>query len=196
MHLGFDVAYRQLRPNPYLAIRLEEFDLDLHYFGIEGFQREASYGSCLILVEDTEPLFEALAAGLRAHLGKLPITGYPRITRPRQRRNAGGLSGFSMVDPGGNWLRVSRLSETNEPGPQPKDALSRAVANAIVLADSKGDVTQAARILAGALGRESDRASADDGSRRRRTSPNWLPGPGTSTQPAQESLGCGGSSES
>jgi hypothetical protein len=41
--LGFTVTYRQVRPNPYLALRRE--DIELHYFGIEGFRPEDSYGT-------------------------------------------------------------------------------------------------------------------------------------------------------
>ncbi len=158
--LGFAVTYRQLRPNPYLVVRRE--DLELHYFGIEGFAAEDSYGSCLVMVEDTEPLYEAFSTGLRATYGRLPLSGIPRITRPRRRKNIGNLTGFSLVDPGGNWIRVVRVAGSEvtpdqardqTPGQAP-DQLAAAVANAMVLADSKGDEAQAARILAGALSRE------------------------------------------
>ncbi|TGJ97203.1 hypothetical protein DLJ96_04140, partial [Actinotalea fermentans ATCC 43279 = JCM 9966 = DSM 3133] len=112
--LGFEVTYRQTRPNPYLALR--RGGIDLHYFAMDGFRPEDSYGSCLVVVDDTEPLYEAWAAGLRALHGKLPLSGFPRITRPRRRANAGGLSGFSLVDPAGNWLRVVRRPEDPDPG--------------------------------------------------------------------------------
>jgi hypothetical protein len=153
--LGFEVTYRQLRPNPYLGLRRE--DLVLHYFGIDGFKPEDSYGSCLVVVADTEPLFEAFAAGLRAQFGKLPLTGFPRITRPRRRRNAGNLSGFSLVDPSGNWIRVVQQPPAGHAGSAaeaPGSRLAQALANAVVLADSKGDVDQAAKILRGALSRD------------------------------------------
>lgn len=155
--LGFEVTYYQQRPNPYLALR--RGDLDLHYFGMDGFAPEQSYSSCLVLVDDTEPLFEAFAAGLRASLGKVPMSGYPRITRPRRRKNAGNLSGFSLIDPSGNWIRVLRDADGAGATAAPVatvgdgDRLAEALANAVVLADSHGDVAQAAKILAGALGR-------------------------------------------
>ena len=38
--LGFAVTDRQVRPNPYLALRRE--DIELHYFGIDGFRPEDS----------------------------------------------------------------------------------------------------------------------------------------------------------
>ncbi|MBB5789712.1 VOC family protein [Jiangella mangrovi] len=162
--LGFEVAYYQQRPNPVVALR--RGDLDLQYFGMDGFKPEESYSSCLVLVDDTEPLFEAFAAGLRSSFGKLPMSGFPRITRPRRRKNAGNLSGFSLIDPSGNWIRVMRDSPagaavapvtTIDDG----DKLTQAVANAVVLADSHGDVAQAAKILAGALGRAPAEAEVD-----------------------------------
>ena len=178
--LGFEVTYRQTRPNPYLALRRE--GIDLHYFGIEGFRPEDSYGSCLVVVDDTEPLYDAWAAGLRAAHGRLPLSGFPRITRPRRRANADGLSGFSLVDPSGNWIRVVRRAADSPAGDavdaaeatgsvsdvpaggadaaelgaalEGESRLLRAVSNAVVQADSRGDVGQAAKILDGALRRE------------------------------------------
>jgi hypothetical protein len=149
--LGFDVTYRQVRPNPYLALRRD--DLELHYFGMDGFRPADSYGTCVVLVDDTEPLFEAFAAGLRASYGKLPLSGFPRITRPRRRKNAGNLSGFSLVDPSGNWIRVIRDAPAQESA---GGQLAEALANAVVLADSHGDDAQAYKILAGAVRRVAD----------------------------------------
>ena len=81
--LGFTVTYRQIRPNPYVALRRE--DIDLHYFGMDGFRPEDSYGTCLIIAPDPKQLFDAFAAGLRSRYGRLPLDGFPRITRPRRR---------------------------------------------------------------------------------------------------------------
>lgn len=152
LHLGFEVTYRQLRPNPYLALR--RGGVELHYFGMDGFKPEDSYGSCLVLVKDTEPLFEEFAAGLRAQFGKLPLTGFPRITRPRRRKNAGNLSGFSLIDPSGNWIRVMSEPDAPQTSVSPGGKLAMALANAVVFADSHGDVDQAEKILARAVKHE------------------------------------------
>lgn len=61
---------------------------------------------------DPDGLYHAFATGLRATFGKLPTAGIPRILRPRKKH--GTLRGFSVVDPGGNWLRVYRLGETEQ----------------------------------------------------------------------------------
>ncbi|MCZ7439903.1 VOC family protein [Micromonospora sp. WMMC241] len=149
--LGFQVTHRQARPNPYLALRRE--DLNLHFFGMPEFDPATSYGSCLVVVDDLVGIHRAFAAGLRAAYGKVLVSGVPRMSRPRVRRNQDGHTGFSIVDPGGNWIRfVARA--TGGPGDrEDQGALARALGNAVVQADSRGNPRQAAKILDGALAR-------------------------------------------
>jgi hypothetical protein len=152
--LGFHSTYRQSKPNPYASLRRE--DLHLHFFEMAGFDPAQSYGSCLVLTHDIGQLHRAFAAGMRAAYGKVLVTGTPRMTRPRPRKNYGGVTGFSVIDPGGNWIRVVRHPESAEPeatGAEPTGRLAKALANAVVQADSRGDARQAARILDSALAR-------------------------------------------
>lgn len=164
--LGLRVTYRQRRPNPYVAFGLG--GIDLHYFGMPGHEPEDSWSTCGIVVPDTGPLYELFSAGLRTRHGRLPVSGLPRITRPRARPNNAGLSGFSVVDPAGNWVRVSRAPDS---GREPRAVddrvewvstgqgpLARAVENAVVLADSHGDVHQALRVLSGAVAKNAEAA--------------------------------------
>ncbi|MFI5833890.1 VOC family protein [Micromonospora sp. NPDC051300] len=153
--LGFQVTYRQARPNPYLALRRE--DLNLHFFGMPEFDPATSYGSCLVVVDDLAGIHRAFAAGLRAAYGKVLVSGVPRMTRPRARSNQDGHTGFSIVDPGGNWIRF--VARAAEPGDEDQSRLTRALRNAAVQADSRGDARQAAKILDGALARPD---AADD----------------------------------
>jgi len=150
--LGFRSTYRQTRPNPYVALRRE--DLHLHFFGMPEFDPADSYGTCLVLVEDIAALHRAFADGMRAAYGHVLVAGVPRMTRPRARKNADGVTGFSVIDPGGNWIRIttSRPAADDAAGGR----LARAMENAVVLADSHGDHAQAAKILDGAL-RKADR---------------------------------------
>jgi catechol 2,3-dioxygenase-like lactoylglutathione lyase family enzyme len=167
--LGLDVTYRQVRPNPYLALRRNA--IELHYYGMDGVNPDQSHSTCSIVVPDTAPLYELFVGGLRARYGHVPIRGLPRITRPRQRANNAGLSGFSIVDPAGNWIRVTRSADAAH---EPKSVddrtqwvsagggpLARAVENAVVLADSHGDEVQAQRTLAGAVARHAQAPVAD-----------------------------------
>jgi hypothetical protein len=152
--LGFTVTYRQYRPNAYLSVRREE--INLHFFGIPGYEPERSYSSCLIQTEDPRSLYDDFAAGMRIVYGKVLVSGIPRMTRPRR-------DGFLLVDPGGNWIRV--VPEVPEPEPVSSNGLTRALRNAVTLAGSHGAERQALKILEGALVREvhaseEERASA------------------------------------
>lgn len=162
--LGLTTTYRQIRPNPYVALRCG--GIDLHYYGMPEWNPEESHSTCSIVVPDTEPVHEAFAAGLRELFGRVPLTGAPRMTRPRRRANNGALSGFSLIDPAGNWVRVSRAPEGVDLSPTEagattwtstaESALGRAVENAVVIADSHGDAAQGRKVLAGALRRASE----------------------------------------
>jgi len=61
------------------------------------------------------------------------------------------VSGFSLIDPAGNWIRFFRDGPPDPIGES--SPLREGLLNAIVLADSKGDAVQAAKILRGALRR-------------------------------------------
>ncbi|MEU5906968.1 VOC family protein [Micromonospora sp. NPDC047527] len=150
--LGFGTTYKQRKPNPYVALQRE--DLNLHFFEIAGFDPEQSYGSCLVLTSDLEGLHRSFAAGMRAAYGKVLISGTPRMTRPRARKNQDGLGGFSVIDPGGNWIRVvHNAAAAPLPATAPAGRLAKALSNAVVQADSRGDIRQAVRILDSALAR-------------------------------------------
>lgn len=148
--LGFETTYVQRRPNPCAGLRRGE-DLNLQFFEMPGFNPDDSYGSCLVLTPDIAALHAAFAAGMRAAYGKVLTSGRPRMTRPRARKNADGVGGFSVIDPGGNWIRV--FAKGGSEAAAPVGRLGRTMANAVVLADSKGDPRQAARILDSALTR-------------------------------------------
>jgi hypothetical protein len=159
--LGFERTYRQAKPYPCVGLRRE--DLQLQFFGLDGFDPEASYGSCVVLVKDTMALYEAFAAGMRAVHGKVLVSGTPRMTRPRKRKNVGNTTGFSVVDPGGNWIRIFHNTDAAEDATdEPSSQLANSMRNAVVLGDSKGDIRQAARILDGALNRHRESAPVTD----------------------------------
>ncbi|SDL33343.1 hypothetical protein SAMN04488074_110161 [Lentzea albidocapillata subsp. violacea] len=141
--LGFSITYRQTRPNPYVCVRRE--DINLHFYGMDGHVPEQSHSTCVIIVEDTGPLFEDFAARMRAVHGKLLISGIPRMTRPRLRNDR--YTGFTVVDPGGNWIRINKATQE----PEARTKLAKAMENAARLADAKGDERQGLKILEGAL---------------------------------------------
>ena len=149
--LGFRRTYAQRSPNPYVVMARD--DIHLHFFGIPDFNPEESYGSCLVLVPDTAELFQAFAEGMRAVHGKVLVSGIPRMTRPRVRKNSENMSGFSVIDPGGNWIRIMAMTARPEDQGPVSDRLAASLRSAVVMGDSHGEDGQAARILDAALQR-------------------------------------------
>ncbi|WP_206060846.1 hypothetical protein [Nonomuraea basaltis] len=76
------------------------------------------------------------------------------MTRPRRMQGAAG--GFMVVDPGGNWLRISRYKDdADEPDPS-EGRLARVVAAAARQGDSHGDEAAGIRVLENGLARHAD----------------------------------------
>ena len=152
--LGFAVTYRQARPNPHVVLSRGE-GLDLHFGGIPGFEPENSYASVIVVVPDTGELYDQFAAGLRSAYGKLPVKGIPRITRPRRKQ--GMSAGFTVVDPGGNWLRITSGDDGEDEG----GPFERVLRNAARQGDSHGDEAAAIAILDAGLIRHADATDAE-----------------------------------
>lgn len=148
--LGFKRTYWQVRPNPYAVVALE--DIQIHLFGMEGFDPANSYGSVIVAVPDPDGLYHDFAAGLRKTYGKLPVAGIPRITRPRKKY--GTVRGFSVVDPGGNWLRIYKLGDTEqEDSAEKAEGLAQIIYVAARLGDAHGDEALALKTLENGLTR-------------------------------------------
>jgi catechol 2,3-dioxygenase-like lactoylglutathione lyase family enzyme len=157
--LGFKKTYRQLRPNPYAVVALEE--IQIHLFGMEGFDPANSYGSVIVAVPNPDSLYHDFAAGLRKRYGKLPVAGIPRILQPRKKY--GTVRGFSVVDPGGNWLRIYKLGESEEKDSAEKaEGLAQIIYVAARLGDAHGDEALALKTLESGLARFRETAAAMD----------------------------------
>ena len=156
--IGFKKTYRQVRPNPYAVVALEE--IQIHLFGMEGFSPAESYGSVIVAVPDPDSLYRDFAAGLRKVHGKLPVAGIPRMTRPRKKY--GTVRGFSVVDPGGNWLRIYKLGESEEKNSAEKaEGLAQIIYVAARLGDAHGDEALALKTLENGLSRFPDSPAID-----------------------------------
>ena len=85
------------------------------------------------------------AAGLRQAYGRLPSAGIPRILRPRRKQ--GTTAGFTVVDVGGNWLRISRAGDPEDDAGNRDKGLARAMEVAARQGDSHGDDARALAVL-------------------------------------------------
>ena len=156
--LGFTRTYRQLRPNPYAVVQRQ--DWHIHLFGMPDFDPAASYGSVIVVVPDPDALYHDFAAGLREAYNKLPVSGIPRILRPRKRY--GTVYGFSVVDVGGNWLRVSKIGDTESQENDEKTAgLAGFVNVAARLGDAHGDEALALKTIENGLKKFPDAPALD-----------------------------------
>lgn len=149
--LGFEVTYHQERPNTYAVV--QRGGICLHFFALK-LEPADSYSTCIVVVPDVDALYQAFAAGLRKEYGKLPIAGIPRLTRLRDKS---GGRGFNVIDPGGNWIRISQpntaSSEVNDETTTKavSTKLSRAITGADFLTETKADFAAAAKMLDTAL---------------------------------------------
>lgn len=96
--LGFEVTHQQTTPNVYAATR--RGDVHLHFMGLKKLDPRESYSTCLVLVPKVERLHETFAEGLRQAYGKVPIAGFPRISRSRGRRRTPRSSARAFSRPG------------------------------------------------------------------------------------------------
>lgn len=156
--LGFRRTYRQVTPNPYAVVAREE--IQIHLFGMENFNPADSYGSVIVVVPDPDALYQAFASGLRAAYKKLPTAGIPRLLRPRKK--FGTVRGFSVVDVGGNWLRISKLGDTEaEANAAKQTGLAQVIEVAARLGDARGDEAKALHTLENGLKRYPDAPRID-----------------------------------
>lgn len=147
--LGFQVTYQQKSPNPYAVVR--RGGIELHFYGLKGLKPEEGYSTCIIVVPDVESIHAIFAAALRQEYGKLPITGFPKITRMRP-----GQSRFTLVDPAGNSLIFVKRENHGDEKPkstEPESRLAQAIETAAQVRDNKCDDAMAAKILDAALAR-------------------------------------------
>jgi catechol 2,3-dioxygenase-like lactoylglutathione lyase family enzyme len=71
--LGFDVTYRQQRPNPYAAVR--RGGIELHFFAVPEFDPAESMGTVIVLVRTREPCTRRSPPGCAPRSGRCRSPG-------------------------------------------------------------------------------------------------------------------------
>ncbi|MFJ6382345.1 bleomycin resistance protein [Kitasatospora sp. NPDC092039] len=146
--LGFEVTFQQKSPNPYAAV--QRGGIQLHFFGMKHYEPAESFSTCIVRTDDVDGLHETFRTRLKAAYGRVPSRGLPRIGPLKDTSH--GVRQFLMTDPGGNCIRFGQqVSDDQHHRPAPKETFARAVHHASLLADSKEDLTGAAKIIDRAL---------------------------------------------
>lgn len=161
--LGFEVTHQQTRPNVYAATR--RGDVQLHFMGIAKLEPSKAYSACLVVVPELDALYTTFRDGLRAAYGKLPLKGWPRMSRLRV-----GASRFTVVDVAGNSLIFVKQNAPDDydesaSAPHADSPLGKALRQARRFRDFKNDDRAAAKLLDVALRKDTagpaiDRARA------------------------------------
>ena len=157
--LGFEVPFKQRAPNAYAIIR--DADYELHFFDLKQLKPEDNFSTCLVVMDEIESVHRGFVERLRAALGKIPLKGFPRITRMKP-----GQSRFTLTDIAGNSIIfIKRGAEDADAADAYKQAgqtpLQQALSLAGRLRDFKGDDADAAKVLDRALARPDQQGSLD-----------------------------------
>jgi catechol 2,3-dioxygenase-like lactoylglutathione lyase family enzyme len=152
--LGFEVTYQQKSPNEYAVVR--QGGCEIHLFGLKGLKAEDGYSVCCVVVPEVEPLHRSFSEALRQKYGKLPIAGFPRITRFKA-----GQTRFTLTDPSGNSIICVKRSAHGGGSREKLTGLAKALDTAAKLRDESGDDESAAKVLDVALGRYREAVALD-----------------------------------
>ncbi|MBT1688652.1 VOC family protein [Dawidia soli] len=99
--LGFTVSGIYTSPNPYLALHWG--NVALHFYGNRRFEASQNSTMCFLMVRDVDEVNHSFTTALKQHYGKIPRTGFPKITKVRSlvddRR-------FTLTDPAGNTFYI------------------------------------------------------------------------------------------
>ncbi|MBD2871695.1 bleomycin resistance protein [Paenibacillus arenilitoris] len=99
--LGFEVTYRQAKPNLYACVRHRI--VELHFFVLKQLDPANSYSMCYVHVPDVDAVYKEFSENLKKKYRKVLTKGLPRISKPsdlmEDRR-------FNLIDPAGNRLLI------------------------------------------------------------------------------------------
>lgn len=159
--VGFEVTYRQERPNNYAVVR--RGGIELHFFSMKAYDPAQSYSTCYVRVPDVDGIYQEFTAGLRRAYGRVPAAGIPRIIPLKNK--AHDTREFIAVDPGGNWIRIGQKVQGGAVGksdavPKGASKLFKAV-HAVALLDHAGQYETAAERLDAALAADEPAPAAD-----------------------------------
>ncbi|KAA8881861.1 glyoxalase [Nocardia colli] len=159
--LGYVVTYEMHKPYTYASVERDGYELN---FGPtpkleDGKNAEDAYVGCLVMVDDVAALHAEFKKAIKAHCGRVPANGFPRITRFKP-----GQTRFTVVDPVGNGVLYIQNEEPDPEygGSKKLGGLSKVLDNARIFTDFKNDDSAAKKIIETGLRRFRATASPDE----------------------------------
>lgn len=155
--LGFEVTYRQAKPNVYACVRHPI--VELHFFVLKQLNPSDSYSMCYVSVPDVDAVYNQFYENWKRAYRKIPSKGFPRMTKVN---NLAEDRRFNLIDPAGNRLLIGQKHPPVEPaGSTPSNKAQRsnyenAFETAYRLAYAKDEPASAARVLDLALSKGED----------------------------------------
>lgn len=146
--LGFELTYRQARPNLYACVRHRI--VELHFFVLKQLDPSNSYSMCYVNVPDVDAVYKQFCENLKHAYQKVPSKGLLRITK---LNNLTEDRRFNLIDPAGNRLLIGQKHPSAEPaGSDPyvkvhRSNFENAFETAYGLAYAKDEPADAARVL-------------------------------------------------
>lgn len=157
--LGFAITYRQRSPYQYAVVARNGSQL---HFAQKKEADSTAYHACLIMIHHAEALHREFSLSLKKSLGKVPVTGLPRISRMKP-----GQTRFTITDPSGNSVICIQQGKEDEEQYELADQKglskpAKAIALAIRLRDFKEDYKAAAKALDNMLRQQPATATPDE----------------------------------
>ncbi|GGF61824.1 hypothetical protein GCM10010912_03710 [Paenibacillus albidus] len=146
--LGFEITYRQAKPNLYACVRHRI--AELHFFVLKKLEPANSYSMCYISVPDVDAVYKELCGNLKRTYNRVPSKGFPRITK---LNNLAEDRRFNLIDPAGNRLLIGQKHTVAEPAAHdssvviPPSRFANAFETAYRLAYAKDAPADAAKVL-------------------------------------------------
>ncbi|QMV42351.1 bleomycin resistance protein [Cohnella cholangitidis] len=144
--LGFEVTYRQAKPNLYACVRHRV--AELHFFVLKQLEPTNSYSMCYVSVPDVDAVYAQFCDKLKEAYRKIPSKGFPRISK---LNNLAEDRRFNLIDPAGNRLLIGQKRDSPEPirndRPARPSRLANAFETAYRLAYAKDEPAEAAKVL-------------------------------------------------
>ncbi|MFC5402658.1 bleomycin resistance protein [Cohnella soli] len=108
--LGFELTYRQVKPNLYACVR--HSIVELHFFVLKQLEPANSYSMCYVNVSNVDTVYRTFCDNLKKVYRKVPSKGLPRITK---LNNLAEDRRFNLIDPAGNRLLIGQKHDSPRP---------------------------------------------------------------------------------